>query len=959
MWEKNRLSLAVSMALTTSTANVAIAGESARVIEEIVVTATKRAESTQDIAVSVAALQGDDLDDLRIKNFDDYVTHLPNVVMMGTGPGQSEIYIRGAATEQSKITVSTVQGSSPAVALYVDEQPVSFGGRNLDVFATDLNRIEVLPGPQGTLFGASSQSGTVRLITNKPRHEGFESGMQIGISATRGGDFSNSQEAFFNLPVSERLAVRVVGYRDHQGGWIDNVPNDAAHGGFLPSIDVLNRNDVSAAPVNPDSTFEAADNSALVEDDFNDADYLGGRIGFAYLVNDDWEVLVQHMRQSLETDGVFAYDPNLAGSSSTNRFAVDSNDDDFGLSTLTVSGRHQMLDVIYAAGYLDRDVEVFGDYSDYTNGGGYQVYYLCPGYAENGAWARSGTASPPVMCHDPQSGYEETIASRRITHELRVSTPQERRLSLTAGIFVDRQKSEATGAFEIAATRDDGDGAWPALAMVGDAGPGTNAGPDPYNPRVNFINDYTRKTRQTALFGHLEFSVSNAVTASLGARWYDLDFDFKGATSSSFGCKYGADGCDSSVLRGGFNSASRTSGNNVTARLRALGMGTLEALKEAGRGDCADPHALDRSGRNACRGTVFDNRRDQYGEAEAVYADIGNGSLNVNNLNDDGVLGESDVIVRASLDWRVNDSLMLFATYGQGYRPPVTNRNAGKAANNPRQLGVYDGYRVPAIALTDEMENYELGMKGDFADNSFRLNATAYFSSITDLQVSRFDPANVAFLVFIENVGDAKVKGLDADFMWLPTPNLSIAGAIGFTDSEITRINAQLRGISVPQGSRLPFSPELSGSLRLRYDFDTPLGSSIRGYITGSVSYSGSSRSGIAGNAFHLEDTLRRSHGGQGSGLKIVDEGGDFVGGNCGTYDSPVVCRNGRYAQESYYLLDLAVGAGAGAWGVELFVDNIADKRAQLHVDTLQYVPKVVTNRPRTVGLRLVFDFAG
>ena len=88
---------------------------------------------------------------------------------MGTGPGQSELYIRGAATEQSKITISAIQGSSPAVALYLDEMPVAFGGRNLDVYATDLNRVEVLPGPQGTLFGASSQSGTVRLITNKPR----------------------------------------------------------------------------------------------------------------------------------------------------------------------------------------------------------------------------------------------------------------------------------------------------------------------------------------------------------------------------------------------------------------------------------------------------------------------------------------------------------------------------------------------------------------------------------------------------------------------------------------------------------------------------------------------------------------------------------------------------------------------------------------------------------------------
>ena len=114
--------------------------------------------------------------------------------MMGVGPGQREIYIRGAATEQSKNTVVAVQGSSPAVALYVDEQPVSLGGRNLDVYAADLNRIEVLPGPQGTLFGASSQSGTVRLITNKPDPTPSRP-RKVG-APTKGGDIRPLTQAF-------------------------------------------------------------------------------------------------------------------------------------------------------------------------------------------------------------------------------------------------------------------------------------------------------------------------------------------------------------------------------------------------------------------------------------------------------------------------------------------------------------------------------------------------------------------------------------------------------------------------------------------------------------------------------------------------------------------------------------------------------------------------------------------
>ena len=948
-FKPNKLNLAILSALA------AAGGPAQAQIEEVVVTATKRAESTQDIPVSVSALQGDDLSQLRVSTFDDYVRYLPNVVTMGTGPGQSELYIRGAATEQSKNTISTIQGSSPAVALYVDEQPVSFGGRNVDYYAADLQRIEVLPGPQGTLFGASSQSGTVRLITNKPAIGEFQAGVKADIGTTRGGDVSHSQQVYVNAPVTDNLAVRLVAYHDRQGGWIDNIPNDVANGGFTPSVAVLNRNRITGGPIHPNSTFEAADNSALVEDDFNDATYAGGRVSLAYEANADWGLLLQHTQQSLDTDGVFAYDPNLDGSSSTNRFTKDSNEDDFGLTTLNLNGRMGALDFIYAVGYLNRDVDSFVDYTDYTNGGGYQVYYLCPGYAADGTFVRSGVDGPPTHCNDPEAQYQEITRSTRLTHEFRVNTPEENRWRLTAGFFHDKQITHGTGAFEDAATRDDGDGAWPALALIGDAGPGTNASlTEPFNPRVSFVNDYTRKTDQMALFGQLEFDLTPDLTASFGARWYDLDFDFKGASSFSFGCKYvDEDGCDSSISRGGYDATSRTSGNNVTARLQALGTGTQEALRAAGLDQCR-PEVRDT---RTCRGGMIFSRGGDFSGADAIFADIQSGALNVNGLNNDGVLNQSDVIFRASLDWRMTEDILVFATFGQGFRPPVTNRNAAQPANNPRGLAVYDGYRVPAVALTDEMDNYELGIKADFLDNTLRINATGYFSDITDLQVSRFDPANVAFLVFIENVGDAEIFGFDGDFIWTPTPKLTLAGAVGFVDSELTRLNPQLDGIAVPVGSELPFTPDFSGNIRARYDFGGMFMDGANAYFSGGLSYTGESKSGLSGSAFYVEDTLQLSHGGRGSGLKIAAEGGDFVGGNCGTHDQPRNCLNGRYVQDDYVLLDLAVGMESEQWSAEFFIDNVTDKRAQLHVDTLQYVPKVVTNRPRTFGVRFSYDY--
>ncbi len=202
---KTQLSCAIIAALA-STSLAAQETKAPAKLETIEVTATKRSESIQDVPVAVSALDGKALENLGIDNFQDYVEFLPNVVFQGTGPGQNEIYIRGAATTQSSITLSSVQALQPSVAFYLDEMPVSMAGRNLDIYATDVQRVEVLPGPQGTLFGASSQAGTVRLITNKPDHTGFTAGFDTSISTTKGGDMSNTLKITLTMRFTQGLA---------------------------------------------------------------------------------------------------------------------------------------------------------------------------------------------------------------------------------------------------------------------------------------------------------------------------------------------------------------------------------------------------------------------------------------------------------------------------------------------------------------------------------------------------------------------------------------------------------------------------------------------------------------------------------------------------------------------------------------------------------------------------------
>jgi iron complex outermembrane receptor protein len=849
-------------------------------IETIEVTATKRSESIQDIPVTVTALTGDSLEKLGVSNFDQYVEFLPNVVFQGTGPGQNEIYIRGAATTQTNISVSSVQALQPSVAFYLDEQPVSMQGRNLDIYATDVERIEVLPGPQGTLFGASSQSGTVRLITNKPTHDGFAAGFDTSTSTTKGGDLSNSVEAYFNMSLSDSLAVRVTAYNDHQGGWIDNILNVPGEGGYIGSAVVIDRISANWGKLaTPESTpITSPKNDALVEDNFNTANYAGARFGLAYIINNEWDLLVQHTQQSLDTEGVFSYDPNLGGESSTNRFIPENNNDDFGLTTWTLEGRLEHLTLVYTGGYLDRDINSTIDYTGYTNGGLFSSYYVC-NYA---------AAAEAQKCSDPTKFYKEETGSSRTTHELRFNTAAENRWRVTAGVFYDTQELSTIGQFKIANTE-----LFPGLARELPGSEGINSNGGPFSSEVSFINDVTHTIDQIALFGQFEYDITDTVTASFGARWYQIDDIYKGSTSTV----------------------------DVSARLRAFGEGSDEALASIGE----DP-------------------------AE-INAAIASGQLETSLLGDDGTLTVDDTIIKVSLDWKVTDEVMLFASYSEGFRPPVTNRVGGGKSTS--QEGAFEDFRIPVYSTTDSLDNIELGFKSTLFDQSLRFNATAYYSKISDLQTSRYDPTNISFLVFTDNVGDAEIKGIDGDFTWVATDNLIISGAFSLIDTELTSVNAQLDGIAPSAGSRLPYSAKFSGNLQAQYFY--PIAQDMTGYINGSISYTGERLAGMSMDAYVIEDATNLIYG-TGSGLSIEKESDVYKGVNYDDSNGNTFA-GGRYVQDSYVLANISFGVTNDEWKAELFIDNLTDESATLYIDTQQFTPKVVSNRPRTVGFRFSYDF--
>lgn len=511
-------------------------------IEEVTVTATKRAESTQDIPVAVQAMGMTALEQTDVDVFTDYLLQLPGVSAGGSGPGQGTIYIRGLASTTPNLTTAGVAGLAPNVALYLDEQPVTQVGRNLDVYAADLNRIEVLPGSQGTLFGASSQAGTIRLITNKPDTLEFQARVAGGVSFTKGGEMSEKVEAMINYPIiDDKFAVRGVFYVDNQGGYIDNVPGTitaAESARFAGSVErpngTMTTPGFQAGADMSDVTFLPANNQALVEDNFNDASYTGARLSALYDINEDWSVNLSHTRQRIDSEGVFFYDPELDDDDnlSIQRYSPDEIRDDFDNTALTVEGRIGALEVVYAGAFLNRDTDQTVDYTDYLFVGQYLPYYIC-----DASVSYPGDAAPSGTCQAPNLFVASETETEVWTHELRFTTPVENRLRATFGGFYSDQKLVERNDFtypgsQFAESFTPGVFGWPQNGPL----PGSSVS-DP-NPRplgVIFFNDITRTDKQLGIFGEVTYDlIPDTLAVTGGVRWHDVDVKLRGSANSSF-----------------------------------------------------------------------------------------------------------------------------------------------------------------------------------------------------------------------------------------------------------------------------------------------------------------------------------------------------------------------------------------------------------------------------------------
>ncbi|MHB1869935.1 MAG: TonB-dependent receptor [Steroidobacteraceae bacterium] len=764
----------------TSAAPASIRPPQSSSLGEIIVTATRRRENMQDVPIAMQALTSRALSQMNVSTFNEFMKFLPNVTSANNGPGQSEVFMRGLSAGSQASQGSGSTGLWPNVAVYLDNESVQMPNRNLDVYVADLNRIEVLEGPQGTLFGAGAEAGVIRYITNKPVLDQTEGNVKAGYGITAHGDPNTNVSAVLNLPlIPGKMAVRAVIYDDNQGGYIDNVPatfarNNTDIGIHYAHYPAVNGQCPNGQPNNgwcvpPNSP--TINNYNIAANNINPVTYKGARVELLYKFNDDWNALITQSYQNMDSQGVFYDQPYGANGQALAPLQVtlfnNSYDKDrFENTAWTIHGKVGFLRAVYTGGYLVRNVEQVGDYTNYARGV-YADYYQC--YGPGSGYNNNLTST----CFSPSSIWHSTERNTNFQNEFRVSTPQSWRLRGIVGVYYDdlklydqtdwRYRTIPTCTSNGAPGTAGNSGCFATIGTI----PGTTVqNPGLQTPNSSFYQDTMRETKQLAFYLSADYDIiPHKLTVTVGTRHFRFDNSSVGSVTSSFGC-----------FQGGTPAAG-----------------------------CAD---------------------------YPTYSY----NLNAQNLRDT----ESGFRSRANLTWHVTPNIMVYYTFSQGYRPGGFNQNGG-TLHAPGPDGV-DQYAVPRSYSSDSLTNNEIGWKTVLFHHRLEWNGAVYREDWKNVQISFFDPGLVGNIFYDTNGQNFVVKGIETSLIARLARGLTLQGAASWNRSEqlnspalidnnpasanygkpITQVCSGGTCSPVtnpfgPVGSPTADSPPMQFSLRLRY----------------------------------------------------------------------------------------------------------------------------------------------
>lgn len=870
-------------------------------VPDIVVTATRRDQSIQDVPMTLQAFSTDTLSKLNVTTIDNLLKYTPNVTFSNNGPGNGAIFMRGLSAGFAGNQSSATIGGFPNVALYLDDQSMQFPARNVDVYVADIERVEVLEGPQGTLFGGGAQAGVVRYITNKPKLNKFEGRLEGSFGGTVGGSVNGAFNAMVNVPIVEgKLAVRAAIYTDHRGGYIDNKfstftrrPTDL--GSYYLAYNG-NGNQLTPAQQTNNGLYN---NNALVEDNFNPVDYTGGRVSLNWEITPDWDVLVSQSYQKLETKGTFAvqtytydYAP-LTGLSST-LFAPQYTKDDFSNTAWTINGHVGDLKVIYTGAYLTRHISQQGDYTNYARAT-YGIFYQCTGAANY----YFGTFGGPPFCHEPTSYWTDKVRNTHESHEFRISTPDDKRIRLIVGGYYesfkiqDNQDWDYKTIPQCSPTLTKAQNQLAGNVCLGLVAPNPAATlnvPGPRGPAVAFGEDIQRGYKQYAVFGSIDFDILPNLTITAGTRYYNYKEYETGSVYSSFtSACYQVPVC--------------VTGSNLDAlNLKS----TYHGFKSKG---------------------VITWKPSEHTMVYGLFSQ-----------------GFRPGAFNRGPSARVQDPVLPFLTAtGQG-----SAVNTGNGKNF--QLLVSAAYRP------DTLTNWEVGMKTDLFDRKVTFNASAYYMIWEDTQIGFFNPAaGFGNTAFATNGPNYHIKGAEVQIVARPTSSLTIQGSATYNDSKqsnapcfiannpsastfgqcITQVytSSGVKPVQSPfgnVGSITPFSPHFQGNVRVRYEWTS---GDMNWFVAGGVNYTSS--------MFNQPATYPSGD---------VAGNGNVLGPNGIIVPATTVL---RYKMPGYALADAQIGFTRDNWTVTIFGDNLFNSHASTFTNSSQYIKTSTIVRPMTYGLKI------
>ena len=465
---------AVSAALSGSYAPAVLAQDQPKAtdLDAVIVTARKREETLLDIPQEIQTISQEQLQRANLDSVKEFSRFVPSLSYNATVPGRGTIYFRGVADDSSSFIADA------SAAIYLDEQPLTQSALQPEIRLIDIERIEALPGPQGTLYGSSSQAGTLRYITNKPDATAFSTDVALDAFTMDHGDEGYEVSGVVNVPLGENVAIRVVGFSARDAGFIDNVLATSLGGDF--------------------------DNADFVGKDVNSVEYAGGRAALRWIPNESWTVDVSAVYQQMDANSYSEDDTRRSGQEfATVRFLNESRSDEWTQLALTLQGDLGWAQFTSATSYFTRSIAYFQDNTDYT-------FYLSHSFGANYAVYDLGP--------DPHGlGWRDGPFADRIAQEFRLQGSTEK-LTWVTGLFYEKV-DEGFNFFSRIEDYEDTPGftARQDYAIYYGLEPPAPGSTD--NAFYHSKNNQT--TEQYAAFGEVTYSPNDDWSFTAGLRWFD------------------------------------------------------------------------------------------------------------------------------------------------------------------------------------------------------------------------------------------------------------------------------------------------------------------------------------------------------------------------------------------------------------------------------------------------------